>query len=356
MRCRCPRRAPSPGRVTSTTSSRSRRSSASRSSSSRRAAKAASRRAAQRVESHSGVAVAHLTQGLGQLGVAAEEANALLLELVRGPGSRDRAQRLGFEELDVHAAETTIGPVDALEPDTTDAGASPYDPIAGIYDEWSRRVTEDIDFYVQAAIAAGGPVVELGVGTGRIAIPTARAGIPVIGVDSSARMLDVCRQRATAAGVADLLDLRVGDLRRPPVGERVRLVTCPFRAYLHLHTDDERVSALRIALALLEPGGRLMFDVFAPERRRHRRDQRALARARAGHLGASRMAARGTAARPVGARRERRDDDAARLAAPERWREVLVRAGFERIECYGWFDRRRYRGGEDTVWIAERPG
>ena len=68
------------------------------------------------------------------------------------------------------------------------------------------------------------------------------------------------------------------------------------------------------------------------------------------------MAARGTAARPVGARRERRDDDAARLAAPERWREVLVRAGFERIECYGWFDRRRYRGGEDTVWIAERPG
>jgi SAM-dependent methyltransferase len=246
--------------------------------------------------------------------------------------------------------------VDALEPDTTDAGASPYDPIAGIYDEWSRRVTEDIDFYVQAAIAAGGPVVELGVGTGRIAIPTARAGIPVIGVDSSARMLDVCRRRATAAGVADRLDLRVGDLRRPPVGERVRLVTCPFRAYLHLHTDDERVAALRIALALLEPGGRLMFDVFAPsdadiaetngrwlerepgiwERAEWRPEERRLDLSVRGESGETTM--------PLA------------WLPPDRWRKVLVRAGFERIECYGWFDRRRYRGGEDTVWIAERPG
>src|SRR5205085_2693829 len=90
--------------------------------------------------------------------------------------------------------------------------ASPYDAIARLYDPWSRSVTEDIGFYVEEAVASGGPVVELGVGTGRIAVPVAEAGVSVIGVDSSAAMLGVCRERAAAAGVAERLDLRLGDL------------------------------------------------------------------------------------------------------------------------------------------------
>src|SRR5436190_7209404 len=108
---------------------------------------------------------------------------------------------------------------------------------------------------------AGSPVVELGIGTGRIAIPTAAAGVRVIGVDSSPGMLEICRERADFAGVADLLDLRLGDLLDPPVPERVRLVTCPFRAFLHLHSDEERLAGLTGARRLLEPGGRLVFDV-----------------------------------------------------------------------------------------------
>ena len=100
-----------------------------------------------------------------------------------------------------------------------------YDRIARIYDPWSASVTEDIGFYVDHALAAGGPVVELAVGTGRIAVPTALAGVPVIGVDQSPGMLEVAREYAKRAGVADLVDLRVGDLREPPVTERARLVT-----------------------------------------------------------------------------------------------------------------------------------
>ncbi|HXR12980.1 MAG TPA: class I SAM-dependent methyltransferase, partial [Gaiellaceae bacterium] len=114
---------------------------------------------------------------------------------------------------------------------------SSYDPIAELYDAWSTGVVEDISFYVDEALASGGPVVELGVGTGRIAIPTAAAGVHVVGVDSSAGMLAVCAEQARAAGVAERLDLRLGDLRSPPVPERVSLVTCPFRAYLHLASD-----------------------------------------------------------------------------------------------------------------------
>ena len=60
-----------------------------------------------------------------------------------------------------------------------------YDAIARIYDPWSRSVVEDVDFYVEEALASGGPVVELAVGTGRIAVPVAKAGVQVIGVDES---------------------------------------------------------------------------------------------------------------------------------------------------------------------------
>src|ERR687894_591306 len=107
---------------------------------------------------------------------------------------------------------------------------SDYDAIAEIYDAWSRSVTEDVSFYVEEALASGGPVVELGVGTGRIAVPVALAGVRVI----------------------------EGDLRRPPVEERVPLVTAPFRSFLHLATDAERLEALAAVRGLLAPAGRFV--------------------------------------------------------------------------------------------------
>src|SRR5262245_34210368 len=140
--------------------------------------------------------------------------------------------------------------------------SSPYDAISELYDPWSASVTEDVAFYLEEARRSGGPVVELGVGTGRIAIPIAADGIPVIGVDSSRGMLDVCARRAALAGVT--LDLRVGDLREPPLHECVPLVICPFRSLLHLHTDDERLRSLAAIREHLVEGGRFVFDVFTP--------------------------------------------------------------------------------------------
>jgi SAM-dependent methyltransferase len=232
--------------------------------------------------------------------------------------------------------------------------SSPYDRIARLYDPWSASVVEDVSFYVDEALAAGGEVVELGVGTGRIAIPTALAGVHVIGIDSSAEMLAVCAERAREAGVDDRLDLRVGDLRRPPVDERVPLVTCPFRAFLHLRDDVERLEALGAARELLVPGGRLVFDVFTPSREdvdeTHGRwlerepgiDERAdwdlaeqtLTLSVRGLAGESTMTLW--------------------WIEPERWHSLLADAGFEVLACYGWFDRRPYAGGEDSVWIARR--
>ena len=237
---------------------------------------------------------------------------------------------------------------------------SEYDSIAALYDPWSVTVVEDIPFYValaqEAGRVGGGPVVELGVGTGRIAIPTAAAGIPVIGVDSSLGMLQVAAARAEEKGVADLLDLRLGDLREPPVSERVSLVTTPFRALLHLHTDEERLRALRAARELLVPGGRYAFDVFAPGRDDiEETNGRWLER----EPGIWEKADWDEGARmlTLSVRGEGGLETAMALAwlSAIEWRRLLDLAGFEVESLAGWFDGRPYAGGEDMVWVCRRP-
>jgi SAM-dependent methyltransferase len=229
---------------------------------------------------------------------------------------------------------------------------SEYDAIARLYDPWSRGVVEDISFYVDEALAAGAPVVELGVGTGRIAIPTAAAGIDVIGVDASAGMLEVCAEQARRAGVAERLDLRLGDLRRPPVDERVMLVTCPFRAFLHLASDDERLEALRAVRTLLRPGGRLVFDVFAPSQEDvDATHGRWIEREPGIDERADWDLERQTLTLSV---RDASSESTMTLwwLEPARWNALLAESGFDVVACYGWFDRTPYDGGEDSVWIA----
>jgi SAM-dependent methyltransferase len=232
---------------------------------------------------------------------------------------------------------------------------SPYDAIARLYDPWSASVTEDIDFYVEEALAAGEPVVELACGTGRIAVPIATAGVRVIGIDGSPAMLDVARERARAAGIEELLDLRHGDLREPPVAERVQLVLVPFRSLLHMTTDAERRRALAAAFSLLEPGGRLVFDVFAPSKEDVEATHgRWLER----EPGIFERADWDEGERTLTLSVRRGEEASTMLLAwlsPVEWSRLLERAGYEVEEIFGWFDRRPYAGGEDVVFVARRP-
>ncbi|MEK6275435.1 MAG: class I SAM-dependent methyltransferase [Actinomycetota bacterium] len=229
---------------------------------------------------------------------------------------------------------------------------SPYDTIADLYDPWSRSVTEDVDFYVAEAVRAGGPVVELGVGTGRIAIPIAQKSIRVIGIDSSREMLAACARRAEQEGVADQLDLRLGDLRRPPLDEQAPLVVCPFRSYLHLADDGERADALTSAHAALLPGGRLVFDVFAPKP-----DDIAETHGRwlEREPGIYELADWDESARTLSLS-VRGPASGATMAlswiSREEWQLLLEETGFTVEACYGWFDRTPFRGGEDMVFVA----
>jgi ubiquinone/menaquinone biosynthesis C-methylase UbiE len=130
------------------------------------------------------------------------------------------------------------------------------------YDEWSSHMTADVGFYTELACEANGPLVELAVGNGRVAIPVAQAtGRKVIGVDSSPAMLEQARRRAVESGVE--LDLREGDLRKLTLDETAALIYCPFRALLHLPTWTDRRQTFEGVAASLRPGGRFAWNAFA---------------------------------------------------------------------------------------------
>jgi ubiquinone/menaquinone biosynthesis C-methylase UbiE len=134
--------------------------------------------------------------------------------------------------------------------------------FADRYDEWAAEMTADVAFYVQLAREADGPLVELAIGNGRVAIPVAQAtGRPVVGIDSSPAMLEQARARAAETGVT--LVLREGDMRELVLEQPAALIYCPFRALLHLPTwDDRRRTFERVAASLL-PGGRFAWNAFA---------------------------------------------------------------------------------------------
>jgi SAM-dependent methyltransferase len=134
------------------------------------------------------------------------------------------------------------------------------------YDEWAAHMTADVAFYVDLARGANGPLVELAVGNGRVAIPVAQAtGRSVIGIDTSRAMLERARDRATEAGVE--LDLCEGDMRDLELAEPAGLIYCPFRALLHLPTwADRRRTFERVAASLL-PDGRFAWNAFAFDHR-----------------------------------------------------------------------------------------
>jgi SAM-dependent methyltransferase len=130
------------------------------------------------------------------------------------------------------------------------------------YDEWASEMTADIPFYVQLAREADGPLVELAVGSGRVAIPVALAtGRTVIGLDTSPAMLVQARERAARAAVN--LDLREADMRELALDEPAALIYCPFRALLHLPTWADRRRAFERVAASLRPGGRFAWNAFA---------------------------------------------------------------------------------------------
>lgn len=136
---------------------------------------------------------------------------------------------------------------------------------ADYYDLTQRGLAGDIEFYLEQARQAGGKVLDLACGTGRISIPMAEAGLDVTGIDLSPEMLERAKAKAEERGVADRLRLMQGDMRNFDLGETFSIIMIPFRSFLHLLHIREQMKALSCIRKHLAPGGKFVMNVFVPK-------------------------------------------------------------------------------------------
>jgi len=236
-----------------------------------------------------------------------------------------------------------------------------YDPINQVL----RGGSQDVAFYRALAQASGGPVLELGCGTGRVLLPIARDGVACVGVDASRDMLDVFRAKHPPPH----LELVHSMMESFDLGaRRFRLITVPFRAFSHLLDVPAQLAALANIRRHLARGGRLVLDVFDP-----RLDRTAITDE------PEALAASANTPRGKVQRFDRVTRDLARQVltlrvrfvadAPEdcgvgelqlRWfyryelEHLLARAGFAIEVIYGGFDQRPWAPGGETIVIARR--
>jgi ubiquinone/menaquinone biosynthesis C-methylase UbiE len=133
------------------------------------------------------------------------------------------------------------------------------------YDWISTGLDGDIAYYVGLAQKSGGPVLELGCGTGRCSLAIARTGIEVTGLDLSPEMLHRARKKAAEMGVSDRIRWVEGNMSHFDLGKRFRLIIIPYRSFLHLMTVREQLAALAAIRRHLEEDGLFAFNIFVPK-------------------------------------------------------------------------------------------
>ncbi len=138
-----------------------------------------------------------------------------------------------------------------------------YGPASKYYDLFTSP--NDIDFYKNLALQ-GRKALEFGVGTGRVAIPLAKAGVHVLGIDKSRYMLDVARQKLAreSAPVRKRLTLKVGDMQNFRLKEYFPFVYMAAATFEHCVTERQQRACLKNAHKALQKGGLLAFDISQP--------------------------------------------------------------------------------------------
>lgn len=255
---------------------------------------------------------------------------------------------------------------------------SEYDSFADIYAVWTdtaRSTRANLPFYLDAYANTSGPVVELGVGDGRIAVQAAARGCTVIGVDLSQAMLDLCRRRANEAGVLDRLTLVHADFRSFALDAPAALVALPYHSLGHLLAFEDKRLAIAHVFSQLRPGGRFIFDDFlmTPELTAYMRLVQLRSEYRTAEgadallwvtslVDESLQSIRAVAwedqldSKGLLARRRYLRLSLSWLE-PHQARELLTGAGFAIEACYGDFDRTPISAGiaREQVWIARKP-
>jgi len=226
---------------------------------------------------------------------------------------------------------------------------SDYDTWAPVYDAWAADMTEDVAHYVSLAREADGPIVELMVGSGRVAIEVAReTGKPVLGIDSSPAMLEIARERSTGLP----LELRLGDVRELELDEPAALIYVPFRSLLHLHGWQEKRQVFERVAASLRPDGRFAFNAFA------------FSHTIAARLDGQTLDQQGVVHTlryaPADNRIEIERDDGATIrlwwATKSEWDGLIEVAGLEVEALYGGFEREPFDDDSlEFVYVTRKP-
>lgn len=141
----------------------------------------------------------------------------------------------------------------------------PYDDWAAIYDGVYADLTHDLGFYTAQARECGGPVLELGCGTGRVSLAIAAQGASVVGIDISPKMVEAARGKAVQRGLAERCTFQTGDMAELHLADQFPLVIMPFRSFQSMLTAAEQRQALAGVRERLAPGGTLAFDTFNPD-------------------------------------------------------------------------------------------
>ena len=256
-------------------------------------------------------------------------------------------------------------------------GAVEYERFADIYGIWTATAGStraNLGFYVEAYLSAAGPVVELGIGDGRIAVEAATRGCAITGVDLSPRMLELCRDRAQRAGVLDRLTLLQADFRTFALAAPAALIALPYHSLGHLTSLHDKRDALGHIHAQLQPGGRFIFDDFYMTAARldamRQVQLRAEYRSAAGDdtlLWVTSLVDEVTQTMRVITWEDTLDDQGTMFSrryrklslswmTPAQAEQLLVEAGFTVEACFGdfagtTFDRAR---AEEQIWIARK--
>jgi SAM-dependent methyltransferase len=138
---------------------------------------------------------------------------------------------------------------------------SPYE-APELYDLLFDSLDFDIPYWIETARTAGGPVLELACGTGRILLPIRKTGIDVEGIDSTPAMIGRLKDKARAAGLS--VRAEVADMREYATGRRYSRIFCAFNGFAHCATTEDQLACLRSSLRHLEAGGALVLHMSYP--------------------------------------------------------------------------------------------
>jgi SAM-dependent methyltransferase len=245
------------------------------------------------------------------------------------------------------------------------AKPSPYD-APELYDQLFDSLDFDVPYWLEAGRCAGGPVLEMACGTGRLLLPIRRSGVDIDGFDASPAMIARLKDRALAAGLE--VRAEVADMRDFAMGRRYARIFCGFNGFAHCETIDDQLATLRRALEHLEPGGALVVHMSYPGPAYwSEQEGRPVLEHEAPRPGGGKLQLWDNRRKDIVAQRQDSEveiweldvDDrpvaAHAFTTHQRWvyrfeLELLLRAaGFERIEFLGGFDGRPLRTPEDQM-------